>query len=247
MPDEYQISASARSELSAFLTVLRSDRLTVLVTVAGLLFCLVLIAGYSFAVLSYDLFEVSKSVIWIIALNRDGGFAEIVGYAASAISVLCFGRVYLRRGGRVSLFLMTLMMYIGVDDAFKYHERFGAFLVEGLNLGAVGGLRAQDTGEIAAWSIAALTLACIIVWSRRRIQPGDQGVAMLVGLLFVALVLCGVVLDMLHIVLPGQIGFVIGVLEDGGELMCLVAIACTAFGFARNYDQYRRVLYAERR
>lgn len=178
------------------------------------------------------------AVIRLIALNDDGGFAELLGYGAAFIAAANFLVLYLDHRRRSLLFVVLLISFIGIDDSLSYHEGFGRHLVVSLDLQGYFGLRAQDTGEILAWSLAAFFLGFVFLWSLASLDSEDLAMLLVLAMPMALLGVCGVVLDMFHILASGRSARFIGVAEDGGELLALTMIAIFSVGMYRNAPAY---------
>lgn len=208
------------------------DRPTMWTGLALILLVVVLVLAYAIA----RHFEDSATALTIgnaIALGRDGSLAEIVGYGFSFLAAVMFFLVGIERQSRAAMFLFLLMAFVWLDDAAQYHERGGRWLSGTLSLPAVGGLRSQDLGELLAWALAGIALLGVLVCALLKRKPGDLGMLTLSFFCFALLVVCGVAFDMLHVLAPFDLGFEIGVIEDGGEMIALALIAVIAIGIAR--------------
>lgn len=212
---------------------IRDDRPTVWTGLALILLVVSIVLAHVVASLFEDVSPVAQRLKTGIGLGRDRSLAEIVGYGFSFLAAVLFFLVWMERQSRALMFLFLLMTFIWLDDAARYHERVGGWLSDALSLSAVGGLRAQDLGELLAWALAGIVLLSALVFAMMRRSPGDLGILGLVFMCFLLLVACGVVFDMLHVLAPFDLGGVIGVLEDGGEMIALALIAIIAIGVAR--------------
>jgi hypothetical protein len=186
--------------------------------------------------------EFADTVARNIGLSQDGSISEVANYGlAFTASVLLF-LASVENRSRMLLFLSVLMAYAWVDDASSYHERFGLFLAEEYNVPAFLGLRQQDTGEVIAWLLAASVLGLLLVFSLYRPRPGDLGALALVSAGFGLLILCGIVVDLIHIIVPPHLDLVFSIIEDGGEMVAMAYIAGVALGLSRNGRSYYEAL-----
>jgi len=136
----------------------------------------------------------------------------------------CFGlvaliAVVLRRWAFAAL--LPLLAFFLLTDTFELHERFGRRLADALALEPVLGLRSRDLGEMIVLGGAALVTVPIALIGLRLASRADRAhllrVLVLLGLVF----FCGVVLDLVHILIvdDARPGDAFGVLEDGGEML----------------------------
>lgn len=176
-----------------------------------------------------------------IGLTRDGSFSEWVNYAMIAFAAAMFLAAYGRVLARALLFLGLLMLFIGIDDSLQYHEHFGGYLVARFDMGALPGLRAQDSGELVAWGLAGLFFAGLLLRCLTKRQPGDGGVLLAAAVPFGVLIVSGIGLDMATVAVPGRFEFlegVLGIAEDGGEMIAVALMARLGITLARNAEAY---------
>jgi hypothetical protein len=171
----------------------------------------------------------------------DGGIGEIYGYGKQLAMAGLFAVLYRKYGG-APLFaaLSFLCFWLFVDDAFRYHERFGYLIGEFLNPGLIDnlgpGIRPRDIGELIAQAIAGFFVLGSVAYTFLRSGTSVRVTgAIFVGLVFL-LAGFGVVLDFFdRIPLLGMSPMVTAHLEDGGELLVLTLMT----GFtAMSYWRY---------
>lgn len=207
-----------------------------------------LLFGFAIAELLVFLFSRSpddlvavRAVRDFIGLNRDRSFGECVCYCAVALGAGMFFVAYWRHRRRILLVLGLLMLFILVDDSMQYHERFGGFLVRAFDLGALPFLRAQDGGEVLAWSLAGAGFAALVVWAWRGRRAGDAGILRAILLAFLLLGLGGVGFDLLAIAAGADselLGGLFIILEEAGEFFGLGAMVVIALAVLRHGEGY---------
>jgi hypothetical protein len=177
-----------------------------------------------------------------LSIEVDGGFAEMFQYAKMAGLVACLVyQFYLSRGwtfaGWAAFFAFLLL-----DDMFFIHERAGAHVAVSLGFPEAFGLRTADFGEITIASLLGLC-AVFMVWltirrggaAARRVS---QDILCLLGLLAVF----AVAFDALHTITyfhAPAIAPLFAMIEDGGEMLVMSAIAVYAFDIVRNAGEAR--------
>jgi hypothetical protein len=133
------------------------------------------------------------------------------------------------------------MVYIGwavvfafllFDDAFQFHERFGEWLGAQYALPVAFGLRPDDIGELLfASAIGGLTVL-LIGFGFWRGDAAARTVSRDTALLVGVLAGLGVGVDILHVITyfkaPLLAQFLL-ILEDGGEMLVVTAIAAYVF------------------
>jgi hypothetical protein len=166
----------------------------------------------------------------ILDPSTEGGIPERFNQVMLLATALLLLRAAREHRSAWLAFLACVFGFAFFDDAFAYHETMGGVIVKAFGLPLVGGLRAQDLGEIIAWSIAAAALAVPGLSAWRRCPQVDGKAVVLFGLL-AGLVFFAVAVDMLH-VLAGSLflGNLVGLVEDGGEML-IVALALS-FSYA---------------
>jgi hypothetical protein len=165
-----------------------------------------------------------------LLLETDGGYAEIFQYIKEYWSVLLL--VFLGTKTRLLVYLSwsLLFLYLLIDDSVQIHERFGALVGEWFEGFPLFGLRTNDLGEILVSVVAGFLLLTLIAMSYRFGDRLARKASKYLIVMLCALAVCGVVLDVLHVVVqvPVLTSF-IGLLEDGGEMLVLSVITCFLF------------------
>ncbi|MDO5499244.1 MAG: hypothetical protein Q4F67_06145 [Propionibacteriaceae bacterium] len=163
-------------------------------------------------------------------VGTDGGYPEFLQYAKFAwIAVLLFAAAVTLRAPAMLLWL-PLFTYLAIDDALEIHENAGGQLATALDLPAIG-VRQQDMGELSIGGIvitAGLILFAIGVWmSRPAVRRIFVDVLLLVGVL----AFFAIVIDMVHVLVPGRtfIDAVVALVEDGGEMVAISSILAYLF------------------
>jgi hypothetical protein len=228
-------------EVELLLSIILSDR-PVKTTMIALGFVVLAIIALYIATFGQPASSLGATIHHAIGLSRDRSMGEIVNYGLAFLASVLFFLVFIESRSIMVLSLSILMAFVWFDDAGRYHERFGGFLSREFNLPALPATRQQDTGELIAWAIAGIILALFFLSSLARRRPGDLCALALVSVGFVSLVLFGVFADMLHTAAPPAFDFIIGVIEDGGEMVAITCIAGIALGLARNHHSYQDLL-----
>lgn len=172
-----------------------------------------------------------------LSLSTEHGVGEVFGYAKTALVVTLLLLAWRRSGRQGSVFAGWAVMFatILLDDSAQVHELSGRFLVRHSD-GEVLGLDSQQLGELVAWGLlSVLPLLLITMLHRASLTLARQRswvLAALVG----TLIFFGAGLDTIHELLDdgSTRAWVIGSVEDGGELLVMSVIAAyvVAFGGA---------------
>lgn len=238
-PEATRTETGPLAEAATFLALARSDRATVRAALglAGIAGLLVLVNVVLHALDGRS--ALAAALLTELDLSAEGALAERYLQGVSFVTAALFAVDHLARGGRITAFLAALYLFIWFDDAALYHERLGSVLAGTGLLPGLPGLRLKDSGEMLAWALAAIAFACLLPWAWRGRRKGDPGIVALVAASFAALVVFAVAFDMVHMMLPNRLGTLVGILEDGGEMVAISAAAIVALGLTRFGRRYR--------
>ncbi len=186
--------------------------------------------------LAGDLVYVAIHLIWIettllqsplAALDTDRGYAEFFQYMKLLWACLLLTFLTFRTKRRGYLVWVLVFAYLLVDDLFSLHENLGRMLADGLAMQDAFRMRAVDFGELLQMSAAGAVLAVAIGWAYLRGGSHFRRSSRHLLVLMVAVVLFGVVLDMVHVAIgaTGRLDDALVILEDGGELVVTSFIA----------------------
>ncbi|GHG79057.1 hypothetical protein [Pseudodonghicola xiamenensis] len=175
-------------------------------------------------------------------LGLDDVFAENFNHGLSFLVAVLMLLSFFEIRSRALMFLVVLYSFIWFDDSSQYHERAGGKIGAALHIPVSHGLGPQEYGELLAWVIAGLCVGAVFLWAWFGRRPGDLGVLLPFFMCFVLLVICAVVVDMLHAVLPAGFSELAGVVEDGGEMLAITASAGLAIGLSRHAREYYRAV-----
>lgn len=170
----------------------------------------------------------------LFSLTRDGSYSEYFQYIKELAVVLLLLSLAVRRRMLLFASYAGLFSYFFADDFFQLHERVGESLANYLQLLPAFGLRAQDFGELAVFGFFGLMFALLIglshFYSDLQTRLFSRQMLFLVFLLAVF----GILFDMLEIGSAHPvIGPVLGVLDDGGEMIVMSLITVYVFDISR--------------
>ena len=229
-----------KEETTAFFKVIINDKVTITAALCLLTLISVIILLYIIGSATTD-WTVGSYLRDEIGLSTDGSLSENFNQGVAFFAFTMFLLSFIEYRSMNLLSLAVLLAFIWFDDAASYHEKFGGYLANTLELPSIAGLRPQDAGELLAWTIAASMLLPLFIFSHTQKKPGDLGLLTAVFAAFIMLVFFGIVIDFIHILVPPSmiyLEFFIGVLEDGGEMFAISFIAIFSLGFGRNSDVY---------
>jgi hypothetical protein len=189
-------------------------------------------------ILLHVLFEFTQSFnheFFDILYDRSGG--EAMQYVKEMWIALAFlGIAVRRRSGHYVPWAIVFALFL-IDDLFQIRELQGRDLAIALNYPELLGLRQADLGELTILAIAALiflpALGASLYWGSAQFRTFSTRLVALVT----ALAVFGVVLDMVQIVVTDPLwDSIVGIVEDGGEMVVMSIIAAFALislGLAR--------------
>jgi len=170
-----------------------------------------------------DIKWVLKSDLFNIELDR--GYPEMYQYIKFFWIIILFLNLALKNRSLHYIPWVLLFTYFLLDDSIQIYEQAGYFFTELFNFTPLFGLRVQDYGELAFTATAGILLLPPLVWAYRKGTQIFRKISLDIGLLVLVLVFFGVVVDMVHIVVPlGTVSFIVGVVEDGGEMLAVSLI-----------------------
>lgn len=163
---------------------------------------------------------------WSVAADRS--FGESFQYIKELWLVFSFAMLIRFRTDWIYGSLSLLFCYMFLDDLFFIHERVGESIALRLNFQPMFNLRAVDFGELIVNAIAGSLFAILVGGSYWFGNRGFRHVCGRVLILLSAVVFCGIVLDVLHVIIATPFPHLNGVfdlLEDGGE-MIFMSVLC---------------------
>lgn len=207
-----------------------------------LLLCLLLLADLLFIVVHMLHVWSPWLPAYSLSIEVDGGLAEMFQYAKLTGLVACLGFLFLRTRGWAFAGWAAFFGFLLLDDMFAIHERLGQKV--GLQLGfpEVFGLRVDDLGEIAIAAVLGLCAASMVALAVRRGGATARRISQDFLCLLALLAVFAVMFDALHTITyfraPG-IAPLFALIEDGGEMLVVSAIAAYTFDIVSNTARRR--------
>ena len=173
-----------------------------------------------------------------INLGNDTSLSETLNHGMLFSCAAIFLYIFFKTYARVMLFFNVFFIFAWLDDSAQYHERVGGVVSESLRIPSLFGLRGQDFGELIAWASIAVMLLAVALWAYNGKQPGDLNVVVILSKPIAALIFCGVIFDMLHIIIKGHwADLILTVLEDGGEMISIAAAVAASLAVLNGADK----------
>lgn len=167
----------------------------------------------------------------LLSIERDRGYPEMYQYLKWIWVILLLVYISLQKKSLSYMVWVLVFTYFFFDDALNIHENVGSYIAEHISLNHTFGLRLQDFGELIVSATVGVVLSSLLIGAYRYGSAEFKKISKDVLLLIGALVFFGVVVDMAHIVI--QLGelvtFLLGVVEDGGEMLIVTLILWYTF------------------
>ena len=197
--------------------------LVVLVTIDALLIFIHAVLGV------LVLTDVSATYPERLRIDRDWGLGEIFGYMKWLwIAGILLSR-FRQTNALIFLGLGSLCLLALADDGLQLHENFAETIFPRLGLHTVF---PAGSGEVVFLALAGLLVFAplLIGWLRAGPALRHQLVPFLI--LFGGVVFCVAIVDFIHTQLPDQslTAGLLGILEDGGEMVFLSMMVSYAVG-----------------
>jgi hypothetical protein len=157
-------------------------------------------------------------------IEVDRGYAEFFQYMKTFWCILLMGLIAIRQRSPLYLSWMLLFLYLLADDCIEIHENLGYYLSTRLGFVPAFGLRARDFGEVLVSASVGLFLLSCIGMAYRLGDSVFRKVSRSLLIMLLALAVCGILVDLLHMMAPRRLFHVFGILEDGGEMIVMSAI-----------------------
>ena len=115
---------------------------------------------------------------------------------------------------------LLLFAFLLADDGLRIHEQIGGMVSSsGLEFQPPLGLRRQDIGELIGSAAFGLPLLLLPVYGFFRADSKVRGVFLGIALLMLSLAFFGIVVDMVHQIVPKDFREQLAFIEDGGEML----------------------------
>jgi len=156
----------------------------------------------------------------IYSIDTDGSYAEVFQYIKEYWIVIILFILAIRRKQIIYFAWLSLFTYFLLDDSLRIHESFGIYLANYLEFQPMFQLRAQDFGELSVSILFGFLLFTFIGVSYLFSDNVARRISKHIFILVISLVFFGVIIDMLHPIIPrgGSL------FEDGGEMLVMSII-----------------------
>lgn len=198
---------------------------------ASLFLVLLLCGDLAFVVLHFINALIPTLKMSMLSLEMDRGYPEMYQYLKYLWIIIILIFASLKNASLSYFSWASVFTYLLLDDSLRIHERAGSYIAANLSLVPILGLRLQDYGELAVSAAAGIILFLPLVWAYRSGSRMYKKIFQDFALLMFILIFFGVVVDMAHVAiqLGFKVNFVLGTIEDGGEMLSVSFILWYAF------------------
>ncbi len=166
----------------------------------------------------------------LYSLTKERGYSEFFQFTKELWIVVLLILFAVRKRKWMYIVFSFLFLYFLLDDAFEYHENFGEFLAQFLQLQPALGLRAVDFGELIVSATFGLLFIIALGLSYSQSTPKIKSIARYLFGLILLLAGFGVALDMLGIMIEqSNIEEILIIFEETGEMMVMSIICWSVF------------------
>ncbi len=164
------------------------------------------------------------------SIEMERGFGEVFQYLKEYWIGLLLLYLAITKRSPVYFGWAILFGYLLIDDSFTVHERLGAKINTYLNFSPMLGLRAQDFGELSVTALFGSCFFALIGLTHYFSDSSARKASRRLFVLLLTLAFFGVVTDMIHIIFkPPAWSLILGIVEDGGEMVVMSVILWFVF------------------
>jgi hypothetical protein len=173
----------------------------------------------------------------MFSIKQDRGLGELFQYGKEIALILMFGWLVARRRQHVYLGWLLLFMYLLIDDAFRIHETVGDWLQDYVGRGRIWVLNVRDLGKLIPTGIVAAAVLAIVGPAFRSKSAEVRATTLRLVILMGVLAFFGVALDIFDVLFSAKVNHLIGIVEDGGEMVVMsLFVLCVAQIMRRGHD-----------
>ncbi len=180
-----------------------------------------------------------------LVLTQDESFAEIFQYLKYLSVIIMIGYLMYVEKAYAYISWVLLFIFFLLDDSLSLHESMGEVLVKEFNFKPMFGLRAVDFGELTFVAIVgmAILLSFVLAYFKGNLIFKKRTIDLFILLAF--MIFFGVGFDMLHEILGEnlKVGFVIGLIEDGGEMVVMTLIVWYVYQLIASNKKVKSYLF----
>jgi hypothetical protein len=172
----------------------------------------------------------------------EGGYPELFNYLQLTVVAWLMLHVFVRTRQAVYAASGIIFLIALAEDALGLHERVGVYAAE-IDIPAPSLLGAPHFAELLHFLVVGALFIVLLVYGLAASSAEDRKIGALFTLLIFILGFFVAVVDAVHIMLIGVFAgshFLLGVIEDGGEMLTVAVALSAALLLFRHLDDLRR-------
>jgi hypothetical protein len=156
-----------------------------------------------------------------LRIDIDGGYGEVFQYTKYIWAAILIGWFAAKNRAWRFASWSIVFLYFLADDSLAIHESLGALVASRVNFELPLGLEPVDFGDLTTLVSAAAALAILVFAAQLGAGRNVKRAFMELAALAMVLGLFSVAVDLLHGLLKADplLDFMLGTLEDGGEMI----------------------------
>ena len=231
------------SKIRQFIDAYRSDKAArALIHLVLAINCSLIGLHIVLELIEYFHFHSDSSYHRDFLITTDRGYPETFNYLQLAVLGWLMLYVFVQTRHAIYVSLGIIFLFALGEDALELHERVGDYAAS-LDLPAPSALDAYHFGQVLYWLAVAAATVPVLIYGLLSGGAEDRKIgAIFVLLIFILGFFAGFV-DAVHVVLRGKFfasGFILGVVEDGGEMLTIALAVSVALLLYRHLDDLRR-------
>ncbi len=174
----------------------------------------------------------------LFSIGEDAGYGEIFQYIKEFWAVLLVALVYVKTKEKGYFAWAFLFFIFLLEDSLLFHEHAGKFIRTLFNV-SIFGIRPQSMASLIYILIVGLIFSVVMGLSFWRGSDSFKKISFDLTILVAALLFCGVFVDFVHDVFLDarwSIRFLLGLVEDGGEMLVISLINAYLFLLNRRLE-----------
>ena len=160
---------------------------------------------------------------WRFDIERDGSFSEMSEHLEMALCAVLTTACFARTRQPIYLGMAAIYVCILFDNKMGLHEDLGGVVSSLFPAAGASPLPGQALGELAIFAAFAMAGSVLGPWSWQRSTGEHRAAGSLFALLIAALAVFAVGVDGVHEAFSERAKWLVGVVEDGGEMLVLSA------------------------
>ncbi len=159
--------------------------------------------------------------------DLDWSAGELLNYIKWLVLALVFFMAYFRDKATIMLSLALVVLILLADDSLQLHETLGPTVVHAIGLQNIIGVKAYTIGPMVIWAALGMVILSITLMGWRITPTELRSKLYPVFAYFFAIMFCAIGIDVIRELFdfPKIIKGILGIFEDGGEMLFLTAMA----------------------